>query len=146
MHTIPAGLQAFDVNGPVPTCRRWKDTMPGTRDQAAYRLYIDARKLWRSKIAWQLTRQEFTSILHDVQSAANQGDWGARALMAHFYRSGLGPLDTNHVLDIDWTNQSTSFVQPSQPARPGDTTISVSHTSKAMAVLCRINGSRGPIT
>ncbi|MEM8512339.1 uncharacterized short protein YbdD (DUF466 family) [Massilia sp. MP_M2] len=20
MHTIPAGLQAFDVNGPIPTC------------------------------------------------------------------------------------------------------------------------------
>lgn len=101
MHTIPAGLQAFDVNGPVPTCGRWKDTMPRTRDQAAYRLYINARKLWRVKIAWQLTRQEFISIHHDVQSAANQGDWGARALMAHFYRSGLGPLDTNHVLDID---------------------------------------------
>ncbi|MBZ2209622.1 SEL1-like repeat protein [Massilia soli] len=101
MHTIPAGLQAFDVNGPIPTCGRWKDTMPKTRDTAAYRLYINARKLWRSKVAWQLTRQEFIRILHDVQSAANQGDWGARALMAHFYRSGLGPLDSNHVLDID---------------------------------------------
>lgn len=101
MHTIPPGLQAFDVNGPIPTCGRWKDTMPNTRDPAAYRLYINARKLWRSKIAWQLTRQEFTSIFHDVQTAANQGDWGARALMAHFYRSGLGPLDSNHVLDID---------------------------------------------
>ena len=101
MHTIPAGLQAFDVNGPLPTCGRWKDTMPRNRDQAAYRLYINARKLWRTKIAWQLTRQEFMSILHDVQSAANRGDWGARALMAHFYRSGLGPLDSNHVLDID---------------------------------------------
>lgn len=101
MHTIPAGLQAFDVSGPIPTCGRWKDTMPKTRDPAAYRLYSNARKQWRTKIAWQLTRQEFISILHDVQSAANQGDWGARALMAHFYRSGLGPLDTNHVLDID---------------------------------------------
>jgi TPR repeat protein len=101
MHTIPAGLQAFDVNGPIPTCGRWKDTMPRTRDPAAYRLYINARKLWRSKIEWQLTRQEALSILHDVQAAANQGDWGARALMAYFYRTGLGPLDTNNVLDPD---------------------------------------------
>lgn len=101
MHTIPDGLQPFDVNGPIPRCGRWKDTMPKTRDRAAYRLYINARKLWRSKIEWQLTRQEALSILHDVQAAASQGDWGARALMAYFYRSGLGPLDTNHVLDPD---------------------------------------------
>jgi hypothetical protein len=101
MHTMPPGLQGFDVNGPIPTCGRWKDTMPKTRDPAAYRLYINARKLWRSKIAWQFTREEFISIFHDVQTAADQGDWGARALMAHFYRSGLGPLTKNHVLDID---------------------------------------------
>ena len=100
-HTIPAGLRAFDVNGPIPTCGRWKDTMPQTRDASAYRLYINARNLWRSKIAWQLTRQEFLGIFHDVQTAANQGDWGARALTAHFYRSGLGPLESNHTLDID---------------------------------------------
>ena len=72
MHTIPAGLQAFDVNGPIPSCGRWKDTMTKTRDLAAYRLYINARKLWRSKIEWQFTRQELTSILNDVQAAANQ--------------------------------------------------------------------------
>jgi hypothetical protein len=101
MHTIPVGLRPFDVNGPIPNCGRWKDTMPQNRDLAAYRLYIDARKLWRSKIEWQLTRQEALSILHDVQVAANKGDWGARALMAYFYRHGLGPLDTNHVLDPD---------------------------------------------
>jgi TPR repeat protein len=101
MHTMPPGLQAFDVNGPIPTCGRWKDTMPKTREPTAYRLYINARKLWRSKIAWQFTRQEFISIFHDVQTSADQGDWGARALMAHFYRSGLGPLSKNHVLDID---------------------------------------------
>jgi TPR repeat protein len=101
MHTIPAGLQAFDVNGPIPTCGSWKDTMPRSRDPAAYRLYIEARKVWRSKIEWQLTRQEALGILHDVQAAANQGDWGARALMAYFHRSGLGPFDTNHVLDPD---------------------------------------------
>jgi TPR repeat protein len=101
MHTIPPGLMAFDVNAPIPTCGRWKDTMPKNRDPAAYRLYINARKLWRSKIEWQLTHQEAVSILHDVQAAADQGDWGARALMAHFYLSGLGPLPSNHVLDPD---------------------------------------------
>jgi TPR repeat protein len=101
MHTMPPGLQAFDVNGPLPTCGRWKDTMPKTRDPAAYRLYINARKLWRSKVEWQFTREELINIFHDVQTAANQGDWGARALMAYFYRHGLGPLDKNHVLDPD---------------------------------------------
>jgi TPR repeat protein len=110
MHKIPAGLQAFDVNGPIPACGRWKNTMPKTRDPAVYRLYINARKLWRSKIEWQLTRQETLSILHDVQSAANQGDWGARALMAYFYRSGLGPLETNHVLDPDG-NKSVEIIR-----------------------------------
>lgn len=101
MHTIPSGLRAFDVNGAVPACGRWKDTMPKIRNPAAYRLYIEARKLWRSKIEWQLTRAEAMRILRDVQDAANQGDWGARALMAYFYRSGLGPLESNHVLDPD---------------------------------------------
>jgi TPR repeat protein len=75
--------------------------MPKTRDPVAYQLYINARKLWRSKIAWQLTHKEALSILHDVQAASNKGDWGARALLAYFYRNGLGPLDTNHVLDPD---------------------------------------------
>jgi TPR repeat protein len=94
-------LRAFDVNAPIPTCGRWKDTMPKGRDPDAYRLYINARKLWRSKIEWKLTHQEAAGILRDVQAAANQGDWGARALMAHLYLSGLGPLDKNHVLDPD---------------------------------------------
>jgi uncharacterized protein len=101
MHTLPPGLRPFDVHGPIPTCGRWKDTMPKNRDPGAFQLYITARKLWRSKIEWQLTHEEAVSILHDVQAAANQGDWGARALMAHFYLSGLGPLSTNHVLDPD---------------------------------------------
>jgi len=101
MHTIPAGLIAFDAAGPIPNCGRWKDTMPKTRDPAAYRLYIEARKFWRSKVEWQFTRQEISSILHDVQTASDQGDWGARALMATFYRSGLGPLESNHVLEAD---------------------------------------------
>jgi hypothetical protein len=117
MHTIPAGLQAFDVNGPIPTCGRWKDTIPTTRDPAAYRPYINARKLWRSKIEWQLTRQEALGILHGVQTAADQGDWGTRALMAYFYRPGLGPLDTNHVLDPDadkWVEVVRSAVAAGQ--------------------------------
>ena len=101
MHTIPTGLRTFDVNNPIPACGHWKDTMPKTRDANAYRLYINARNLWRSKIEWQLTRQEAISILSDVQAAANLGDWGARALMAYFYRSGLGPLKSNHVLEPD---------------------------------------------
>jgi TPR repeat protein len=101
MHTIPIGLRAFDVNAPIPTCGRWKETMPKRRDPDAYRLYINARNLWRSKIEWQLTREEALGILRDVQTAAHQGDWGARALLAYFYRSGLGPLQSNHVLDPD---------------------------------------------
>lgn len=36
-----------------------------------------------------------------MQAAANKGDWGALALLAHFYLSGLGPLPKNHVLDPD---------------------------------------------
>lgn len=99
VHTMPSGLLAFDVNAPIPNCGRWKDTMPKERDSAAYRLYIEARKLWRSKIEWQLTREEAGRILHDVQTASNQGDWGALSLMAYFYRTGLGPLESNHVLD-----------------------------------------------
>jgi hypothetical protein len=98
MRSIPPGFHVFDVNGPVPICGRWRDTMPNSRDPKAYRLYISARKLWRSKIEWQLSRQEAMSILHDIQAASDQGDWGARALLAYFYRSGLGPLDSNNVL------------------------------------------------
>jgi TPR repeat protein len=75
--------------------------MPSTRDPATYRLYIEARKVWRSKVAYQFTREEATRILNDVRSAADLGDWGARALMAHFYLYGLGGLESNHVLDAD---------------------------------------------
>ncbi|XLZ72904.1 DUF6396 domain-containing protein [Massilia sp. SR12] len=73
--------------------------MPTQRDPAAFNIYIEARKVWRSKIGWQLTREETTRILTDVRTAAEMGDWGARALMAHFYLYGLGVLDSNHVLD-----------------------------------------------
>ncbi len=76
--------------------------MPATRDAAPYQRYIDARKLWRSKIGGELTREEMLRVLNDVQGAASQGDWGARALMANFYRSGLGPIKSNHVLDADF--------------------------------------------
>lgn len=75
--------------------------MPVKRDPAAYRLYIEARKLWRSKIEWQLSREEAVRILTDVRNAADHGDWGARALLAHFYLEGLGPLETNEVLKPD---------------------------------------------
>ena len=75
--------------------------MPKDRDAASYRLYINARKLWRSKIEWQLTHEEAARILRDVQIASDHGDWGARALMAHFYLSGLGPLPSNNVLNPD---------------------------------------------
>ncbi len=99
MHRLPSGFAAFDVAGPVPPCARWRDHMPMQRDPDTFQLYIRARKVWRSKIEWQLTRQEASNILQDVENASQKGDWGARALMAEFYREGLGPLDSNHVLD-----------------------------------------------
>jgi hypothetical protein len=73
--------------------------MPTSRDPVAYGLYIEARHVFRSKAAWQLTPEETTRILTDVRKAADLGDWGARALMAHFYLRGLGVLESNHVLD-----------------------------------------------
>lgn len=75
--------------------------MPTTRAAAPYRLYIDARRVWRSKIGWELSREETTRILTDVRQAADLGDWGARALLARFYLRGLGVLESNHVLDAD---------------------------------------------
>ena len=101
LHTLPYGFNKFSLSAPLPACARWKDHMPASRDPAAYRLYIEARKVWRSKIAWQFTQEEATRILTDVKKAAELGDWGARALMAHFYLHGLGVLETNHVLDAD---------------------------------------------
>lgn len=101
LHALPYGFKKFDLSDPLPTCGRWKEHMPTTREPAPYRIYIEARKLWRSKIAWQLTRDEATRILTDVRKAAELGDWGARALLAHFYLYGLGVLESNHVLDAD---------------------------------------------
>lgn len=37
----------------------------------------------------------------NVKLAAEKGDWGARALMAHFHLRGLGHLRTNKVLDAE---------------------------------------------
>lgn len=99
LHDIPYGFKKFSLSDPLPRCGRWKDHMPSYREPSAYRLYIEARKLWRSKQAWELTREENARIVKDVSTAADMGDWGARALMAHFYLNGLGGLDTNNVLD-----------------------------------------------
>ena len=101
MHTMPPGLYEFKVTDPRPVCGRWKDHMPHQRDPEAYRLYIKARNFWRSKKEFEFTREELQSILADVTLAAEKGDWGARALLAHFYLEGLGPLDTNKVLDSE---------------------------------------------
>ena len=101
MHTMPPGLYEFKVTDPPPTCGRWKDHMPRRRDPEAYQIYIKARNFWRSKVEFEFTRQELLGILADVKLAADKGDWGARALLAHFYLEGLGPLDTNNVLDSE---------------------------------------------
>lgn len=98
MHTLPYGFTYFKLSDPPPNCDTWKKHMPNSRDPSTYRLYIDARKVWRSKIEWQLTREEAIGILTDVRQAADQGDWGARALMAYFYIHGLGPLDPERAM------------------------------------------------
>jgi TPR repeat protein len=98
-HTIPAGFESFDVQGLPPSCARWRENMPKTRATGPYRRYLAARNRWRSKVEWEFTREELQVIFRDVDIAASQGDWGARALLAAFYRSGLGPLEKNHVLD-----------------------------------------------
>jgi len=72
--------------------------MPTLREPDAFHRYIEASRLWRSKRAWLFTREENVKILNDVKTAADMGDWGALALMAHFYLNGLGALDTNKVL------------------------------------------------
>ncbi|MCL6486084.1 MAG: sel1 repeat family protein [Janthinobacterium lividum] len=101
LHTLPYGFKKFSMSDPLPACARWKDHMPASRDPAAYRLYIEARKVWRSKIEWQLSHDEAMRILTDVKTSADAGDWGARALLAHFYLEGLGPLESNEVLKPD---------------------------------------------
>ena len=110
MHTMPAGLYEFKVTDPPPTCGPWKEHMPRQRDPEPYRLYIKARNFWRSRVEFEFTREELLGILADVTMAADKGDWGARALLAHFYLTGLGPLDTNKVLDSE-PNKSLKIVR-----------------------------------
>ncbi|WP_229490714.1 SEL1-like repeat protein [Pseudoduganella namucuonensis] len=118
MHRMPEGLHEFRVADPIPDCSRWKQHMPATRDRATYDLYMQARKLWRSKIEWELTHSEARKILDDVDLASKRGDWGARALMAYFYRTGLGPLSSNKVLDknadkaVEIARQAAAAGQP----------------------------------
>jgi uncharacterized protein len=96
-----AKLPKFDVQASPPSCGNWRDNMPEKRPEEAYRIYISARKLWRSKEAWLFSKEENKRILHDVKLAAESGDWGAKALLAKFYLVGLGLTSTNHVLDPD---------------------------------------------
>lgn len=98
---MASGLTKFKINDPLPVCGHWKEHMPATRDAATYRLYIEARKLWRSKIAWQLTRDENTRILHDGH--------GAVLVCARIWPSSVQTCNTNG--DI-------------QPIRGGDKNIS----------------------
>lgn len=101
LNTLPVGFRNFSIYAPPPACARWKDHMPHTRDPVTYRLYMEARKLWRSKLEWELTHEEALRILSDVRRAAELGDWGARALMSRFHLEGLGPLKSNSVLKPD---------------------------------------------
>ncbi|WBS03650.1 DUF6396 domain-containing protein [Pseudoduganella sp. SL102] len=101
MDKLPDGLRHFVIHHPLPRCALWRDKMPKSRDPDAYRSYIEARNLWRSKIEWKLTKLEASKVLSGVQAGADAGDWGARALMAYFYREGLGPLSNNNVLQPD---------------------------------------------
>lgn len=99
MRTNLPHLAPFRASDPPPSCARWRNHMPRYREIEPYRLYIEARKRWRSKVEWQFTREELLNIFQDVEMAAKSGDWGARALLAHFYLEGLGPIDSNHILD-----------------------------------------------
>lgn len=83
-------LPKFDVNAAAPICGRWRDNMPSIRSREVYDVYINARKIWRSKQAWLFEKSENQSILNDVMFSAEKGDWGAKALLANFYRQGLG--------------------------------------------------------
>lgn len=101
MDAMPPELKEFDLMNTAPECASWKRHMAKSRDPKAYRIYMEARKIWRSKIEWQLTHDESKRILEGVRTAAEMGDWGARALLAKFYLQGLGVLDTNRILAPD---------------------------------------------
>jgi len=110
MHTMPAGLRPFKITDPLPHCGTWKERMPSVRDQEVYDRYIKARKFWRSRIEFEFTRADLQHILNDVRWAADKGDWGAIALLSHFYLHGLGPFDYNNVLTSD-PDSSISLVR-----------------------------------
>ncbi|MTW00991.1 sel1 repeat family protein [Duganella ginsengisoli] len=99
MNEMPKGLVVFSVNDKPPLCAKWKDNMPKVRNEDAYRKYIAARKLFRSKVEYQFSREELEWIFDNVKIAADRGDWGAKALLAKFLREGLGPLSSNRVLE-----------------------------------------------
>lgn len=101
MHKMPSNLTPFNIADPAPACARWRDQMPKTRGREAYRTYIAARKLWRDKGEWELSRDALLGILTDVKQAAKKGDWGAKALLAHFYLEGLGGTRANNVLPMN---------------------------------------------
>lgn len=98
MHEIPVGLMKFDVNDAPPQCARWKDNMPLKRDEEVYSVYMKARKFFRSKIEYQFSKTELEWIFDNVKLSAMKGDWGAKALLAKFYREGLGPFSYNKAL------------------------------------------------
>lgn len=101
MHKMPSYLMTFNIQDPAPICSRWRDQMPKTRNAEVYNAYIAARKLWRSKGEWNLSREELLGVFAIVQDAAKKGDWGAKALLAQFYREGLGVSGANSVLQMD---------------------------------------------
>lgn len=94
-------LETFDIAAPMPSCGRWKDQMPKVRQVEPYTRYIAARKKWRSKRAWELTSDEIKWIFAEVSWAASQGDWGARALLSHFYLNSIGMRNVNWIFDPD---------------------------------------------
>ncbi|MCG2586833.1 tetratricopeptide repeat protein [Massilia sp. TS11] len=101
MHTTPSGLPEFDVNRPLPICGRWKETMPKQRDVNAYHIYMRARRLWHSNFEYLLSKDSLASVLRDVSTAAQLGDWGAQATLSDFYIHGLGHLEVNKTLEPD---------------------------------------------
>lgn len=104
-HAVPSlaalssELTPFKVSDPPPACEQARRHMPATRDREAYRLYYEATKVWRSKSAIYLTREEAGDIRAGIQQAAIKGDWGALELLAYFYHHGLG--GSGIVLDRD---------------------------------------------
>jgi hypothetical protein len=70
LHALPYGFKKFSISDPLPACARWKDHMPSSRDPAAYQLYIEARKVWRSKIDAERERR-YDAIYNTLQINPN---------------------------------------------------------------------------